>query len=859
MISFGDESKGRIRNWGTGVFAMNNGLAVSGKKPSYLADAQASSIFGVQKTSAEISAVLVQDAFVGALLQGPKGVGKHEIIDAFVEASLDAWDVYRIKGTSYGGSIDYGALQFLLTDLSDNDLASSVAVYGELKRRAMTAAKPQVMILDRVALLDEKTVAVIMQLALEGIFSVIVVTSPNELLPEEFAILRSSRKLALIEVGNLDFAEARTILEFAGGAPASVYAVAKLLHLTDGNREWFKALAEECINQEIIQIQSNVLVYSPGSIRLEGNILAVAHKYLDELTPVEKAVMEIIALSREVEANHFSNIASLSVDKLFSSGLIRLNPTTRKLCLSSKFLGETLARNISADQFTHLCIEAVEKNIVAADSFPDETAFQTWLRQRRHATESSALRIFLELGCANYPMPDSSNSEVHDGESATAKASTTVGLSSSAMVHGQLVECRRLLQTRALKEAEMLAGSLSCVGSAQNLQHLSSCQRHEAAALAAEASARLGNYQDAEKQLEWLRRNSRHSATEAGRIAFAHCRNATFRSSVIASFLLGDWRTGHEIVTRNVSLESLTPENYAFSRIFLGLFRILGGAGEEAHEELAISIPQLSVAGETELLSLISPLLAARGSTSTTKELQDKEPEVDKRSRLPELSWYGTYFSTLNECFENPQLDELQRMLELASTSEMLGQPIMAAFAYTAVNILRLAEGLPVTSQDEYLGNSDLVANFQELARATSMSDSPLIANALVEIVGEGFSHFANSVGQEYVRRMTPVQKRSLLRTSREVLIRLHCAPQDMLDSPVSPTFNDSLTKREQMIAAAAVLGLSNAEIAAQSGVSIRTVEGHLYQVYSKLDLSNRNDLVKFWFLTHAQEDITHD
>ncbi|NVM99266.1 LuxR family transcriptional regulator [Arthrobacter sp. SDTb3-6] len=51
------------------------------------------------------------------------------------------------------------------------------------------------------------------------------------------------------------------------------------------------------------------------------------------------------------------------------------------------------------------------------------------------------------------------------------------------------------------------------------------------------------------------------------------------------------------------------------------------------------------------------------------------------------------------------------------------------------------------------------------------------------------------------------------------------------------------LTVREQEIAAEAASGESNKAIAAKMHISVRTVEGHLYQVYSKLRVTSRNEL----------------
>ena len=52
-----------------------------------------------------------------------------------------------------------------------------------------------------------------------------------------------------------------------------------------------------------------------------------------------------------------------------------------------------------------------------------------------------------------------------------------------------------------------------------------------------------------------------------------------------------------------------------------------------------------------------------------------------------------------------------------------------------------------------------------------------------------------------------------------------------------------SLTAREREVAGLAARGASNREIAESMGVSVRTVEGHLYQIFTKLGISSRGGL----------------
>ena len=62
------------------------------------------------------------------------------------------------------------------------------------------------------------------------------------------------------------------------------------------------------------------------------------------------------------------------------------------------------------------------------------------------------------------------------------------------------------------------------------------------------------------------------------------------------------------------------------------------------------------------------------------------------------------------------------------------------------------------------------------------------------------------------------------------------------IESIVQPV---QLTARESDIAALVADGLSNREIAERLAISLRTVEGHIYRIYSKLAIERRDDLIR--------------
>src|SRR4029453_10116056 len=76
---------------------------------------------------------------------------------------------------------------------------------------------------------------------------------------------------------------------------------------------------------------------------------------------------------------------------------------------------------------------------------------------------------------------------------------------------------------------------------------------------------------------------------------------------------------------------------------------------------------------------------------------------------------------------------------------------------------------------------------------------------------------------------------------TRQAQVRLEQLSQVVAELPVVPQGNPPLlTERERQIARLAGHGVSNREIARDIGVSVRTVEGHLYRVLPKLSGSYR-------------------
>lgn len=75
------------------------------------------------------------------------------------------------------------------------------------------------------------------------------------------------------------------------------------------------------------------------------------------------------------------------------------------------------------------------------------------------------------------------------------------------------------------------------------------------------------------------------------------------------------------------------------------------------------------------------------------------------------------------------------------------------------------------------------------------------------------------------------------------VVVALHAVSESPKGSTPYFQGSENLTQRERQIAGEVELGRSNVFIASNYGISTRTVEGHLYQIYGKVSVTNRKAL----------------
>jgi DNA-binding NarL/FixJ family response regulator len=182
---------------------------------------------------------------------------------------------------------------------------------------------------------------------------------------------------------------------------------------------------------------------------------------------------------------------------------------------------------------------------------------------------------------------------------------------------------------------------------------------------------------------------------------------------------------------------------------------------------------------------------------------------------------------------------------EAAASARAMGQ--WAAEALALHVELRLGPRQEVTERLGELAaqlDSELVRLWAGHARALQASDAPSLADTGAQLADLGYLLAGAEALAHAAAAFRSIDRRAsaagAAARARDLLVRC--------ESPRTPAITHldasvALSRREQEVAALASRGLSNREIAERLYVSVRTVESHLANAFTKLGINRRSQL----------------
>ncbi|MCU1548163.1 MAG: hypothetical protein JWO29_1114 [Arthrobacter sp.] len=713
--------------------------------------------------------------------------------------------------------------------------------------------------------------------------------------------------LRRVDLGPFDFAETAATLDHEYGGRFSLTAARALWSASGGNALFLHSLAREQIKLGTVVRQDGVWFLGNGPIALTGEIRDVVKARLNRLGSGQRDVFELLALAGAVPLQMLMSIANpQDMDALQERALIQVshdhppmvsiaNPVTAGIVASVVPPGRSaeLRRRLTAvlqdsDQeeaggsigvaWALDCGEQVRPDVAlaaarTANNASDPAAALRFVQQieGREAIAGVAVEsVHAHLSVNN---DESARRILHALDDSVGEELPLVEWTALQLLHAEL-------DKRSVATAGNAGTRLREIGErlvAQPQEHSSVKSAREQLRLAeAEHAVFQGRYGDVlalTDDVDTGDLGSEHRIVAAS----LRCEALAVTGEVVSALALGTQvlaatakvRLSDRAIRRirgRFLLLTLLSAKFREASVFLdesyasgdpqtrlgGMFEIGQGVLDLHSGHLDDALPRLQ-AGVWQLRAQDPDALASLATAACAYAAALHGDEEKASLLLAELAQLRTHAAWL--------VGRMTRYFELSALAE-LGQRATAIRALVAeadsdTDTSALAPGLLFLSAAARLGDRQVAQKLGSVARRVTgqfgglcsrladgirESDSEQLLDISRDADAAGNAVFARDAARKAVACANDAGNRIALRTAQ----RAQQSFDDRFGSPKNGLHSlttSTLTARECEVAVRAAAGTSNRKIAEQMHVSVRTVEGHLYQVYAKLHVASRSEL----------------
>jgi len=264
----------------------------------------------------------------GAVITGPAGVGKTTLALSGVEwAGQRGMAHRRASATRAAQGLPFGAFASLLppgrsdAGTSPEDLGVLLGRYARAMVKA-TQGRPLLVFVDDAHLLDKGSAILVHQMALTQAATVLATVRAGEVPPDPVLSLWKDGPAERIEIGALDDETIEELLTSALGGPVDAATVRELAGRSRGNPMFLRELVSGAL-------ETGVLIDAGGLWRLQGalsptvRLAELVALRLGDLSQSERSVLELLALGEPLGPAELAQLADpLAVDALEERGLI---------------------------------------------------------------------------------------------------------------------------------------------------------------------------------------------------------------------------------------------------------------------------------------------------------------------------------------------------------------------------------------------------------------------------------------------------------------------------------------------------------------------------------------------------------
>lgn len=838
----------------------------------------------------------------GAVLIGAAGSGRRAAFDEALEGLHHAPPVIHLVGSTYAARMRHGVLSFMLAQVDESQLGTRHELVHALAELLGSEGGRTVVTLGSPDLIDADSAAVLAQLAAMNKICLVVACERLGQLPADILALHRSGRLALVAIPNMDVRQTRLYLEKELGGPISMFATAALWHLTLSNRDLLHQLVRELVANEKLAWQGGHWVFVPGALNVGPAMRAHASRALAGLEPRQRELLGLLACGGPVDIDwlYRAGMADL-IGALRTRGLIRVGEKPKgevriKVPLMAHLLRdraqedqqdniEMMLRKLHPDSHAATVMTEVnamlelgnfEASVAVIEEFAAHGGYtaDSWAKDplcqmsilkaevealillgRNGRAGSTISRASKAISTAVAGLPE-------DTRLIEARQMVRIMWARMALVDGRPAVVEGLLHDEATlrvarpaadydpkssTEVSILGRGAATLWATEALQLGAMAVQAEAWALSTHPEDAMGIVRHIRSDIEGLRNTGVLDQV----LSSADC--ADIESSMLrVELLAGKWRECAETARRLAGGEYEDPRAIAFGETVLGILDGLSGGSDMALGSLWPTFQQLSATTESVQRTVVEAAVAfcladqERGSEAL-EVLSRTQTVLERTSPMNFFTWASEVLASMTVAILDTPEGAASRLNIMAERAQRGGSRVLEMNSLAMALRMGRADAAPRLIALDSEGQGPVADCYVKLARSVLTADTAMLEQVLEQLIGYGQTIYAIEPGNELLAMLGHKERRRIGAAVARARRVEESAPtgDDELGHPEreEPVWMRELTKREAQIARRVIAGMPNAAIARLSGVSVRTVEGHLYQVYSKLQVRNRQEL----------------
>jgi DNA-binding CsgD family transcriptional regulator len=318
----------------------------------------------------------------GVVIYGGTGVGKTRLAEECREwAATSGHPTERVIGSRTTALLPLGAVIALLAGglgrPGPDGQVDTMALFEETRRALVErhGGRRIVTVADDVTLLDVQSVALLAYLAEAGAVFLIATARADEPVPDVVTALWRDDRMARVDLQDLNRAQLDTLLHLALGGPIEAGTGRQLWEVSRGNPLYVRELVHG-------SIESGALVERSGVWHLEGRLsttsrlVDLVEQRIAGLSPEARSVIDRLALCQPLALDYLETVAPEAVlESLEQAGLLTIGTAEGQVELAHPIHGDVVRASVSTVR-TRAILLAEADRLEALDPTPGPGALR---------------------------------------------------------------------------------------------------------------------------------------------------------------------------------------------------------------------------------------------------------------------------------------------------------------------------------------------------------------------------------------------------------------------------------------------------------------------------------------------------